>query len=67
MSIQTKIVKGKKYLYFCCNENGEPRQVYCGSDSSPTAKRRAAELELPELKRQKNEISTKIKRLEKWL
>lgn len=64
MSARIREIKGNKYLYYTYYENGEKKEVYCGLASNAESKRKALELELEYLKKQKNTLSQKIAEVE---
>ena len=69
MTMATKMVKGKKYLYFTYYDkpSGKKKEVYCGSNTDGSAKRKALELELEYVKNQTNELSKRKEEIEKAL
>jgi len=69
MPTATKMVKGKKYLYFTYydQQTGKKKEVYCGLETDNNAKRKAMELELDYLENQTMQISKKKDILEKQL
>lgn len=66
-STTTKTVKGKEYLYYVHYENRKKKEVYCGQADTHEAKRKALELELEQLKKNKKELNLKISNLENEL
>ncbi len=56
-------VKGNDYLYYIHYENGIKKTVYCGLVSRPESKRKAKELEIKDLEKQKEQIIMKLKNL----
>ncbi len=64
LAIQTKIVKGKEYLYFTHYSNGKKTETYCGLASDKQSKKKALQFELDHLKEQKKRLSQKIVEIE---
>ena len=64
MAIQTKTVKGKKYLYFSYYENGIKTETYCGLASNAQSEKKALQFELEHLKEQKKNLSRKVIEIE---
>lgn len=66
MPTTTKTVKGKQYLYYSYYDQDEQKkkEVYCGQSETKEAKRKALEVELAYLKKQKQTLARKINEIE---
>jgi len=63
MTIKIKEINDSEYYYYIYYENGQKRDMYCGSVNNPKAKKKVTELEINHLKEQKIILSKKIKKL----
>jgi seryl-tRNA synthetase len=67
MSVRIREIKGNKYLYYTYYNDGKKQEVYCGLASSVEAKRKALEIELEQLKKQRKKLVEKIAETESKL
>jgi hypothetical protein len=66
MPTTIKTVKGKQYLYYSYYDPDEQKkkEIYCGQSDTKEAKKKALQLELEQLKKQKQVTLQKIIRIE---
>lgn len=55
-----KDVKGNRYVYWTHRVDGVKRQTYCGRASDPRTMRRVRDLELADLRRERDRIDRRI-------
>ncbi len=67
MPITTKTVNDERYIYFSHYENGKKKEVYCGLASKSESKKKALELEITHLTKQKDELKNKVSKAESEL
>lgn len=56
--------KGRQYLYYIVSENGKKRAIYCGLASKPESEKKALQLEMEQLKKQKTVLREKMIEIE---
>ena len=67
MPITVKTINKERYIYFSYYENGKKKEVYCGLASAPESKKKALELEIKHLIKQKKELEQKVSKAESEL
>lgn len=60
MPISIKKVNDEPYIYFSYYKDKKKKEVYCGLASRPESKRKALELEIDYLTKQKDDLEKKV-------